>query len=314
MTNEVAVITGASSGIGAALAKQLGSKGHQLVLAARREKELKEVAKQAGTRALVVPTDVTRRADVEDLRSRALKEYGHVDVWVNNAGRGITKSVLDLTDQDVDEITSVVLKSVLYGMQAIIPHFQERGRGHLINVSSLLGRVPLVSHRSIYSAAKSGVNVITANARMDLKAKYFFFQAEVGIRGHCVTGVQTCALPICFDREEVAVFKSRSYRNFLAVETADLDGAGHGKIFASYYIEGFKRARTLVLEYAQGALKEVAHVDGFVRAFERMDGKRALLWQDISMAKELHIRTPEPVVYKDKKYTGSGPIKLVRAL
>src|SRR5438094_5638690 len=172
MTNEVTVITGASSGIGAALAKQLGSKGHQLVLAARREKELKEVAKQAGTRALVVPTDVTRRADVEALRSRALEEYGHVDVWVNNAGRGITKSVLDLTDRDVDEITAVVLKSVLYGMQAIIPHFQERGRGHLINVSSFLGRVPLVSHRSIYSAAKSGVNVLTANARMDLMAKY----------------------------------------------------------------------------------------------------------------------------------------------
>src|SRR6266480_2528895 len=138
MTNEVTVITGASSGIGAALAKQLGSKGHQLVLAARREKQLKEVAKQAGTRALVVPTDVTRRADVEELRSQALKEYGHLDVWVNNAGRGITKSVLDLTDQDVDDITSVVLKSVLYGMQAIIPHFQERGRGHLINVSSRL--------------------------------------------------------------------------------------------------------------------------------------------------------------------------------
>ena len=57
-------------------------------------------------------------------------------------------------------------------MQAIIPHFQERGRGHLINVSSLLGRVPLVSHRSIYSAAKSAVNVMTANARMDLKVKY----------------------------------------------------------------------------------------------------------------------------------------------
>src|SRR5437660_4820132 len=114
MTNEVTVITGASSGIGAGLAKHLGSKGHQLVLAARREKELK----------------------------------------------------------DVDEITSVVLKSVLYGMQAIIPHFQERGRGHLINVTARLERVPPVSPRSIYSAAKSGVNVLTSNARMDLKAKY----------------------------------------------------------------------------------------------------------------------------------------------
>ena len=172
MTNEVTVITGASSGIGAALARQLGSKGHRLVLAARREKELKEVAKQAGTRALVVPTDVKRRSDVENLRSQALEEYGHVDVWVNDAGRGITKSVMDLTNQDFDEITGVVLKSVLYGMQVIIPHFQQRGRGHLINISSFLGRIPLVSHRSIYSAAKSGVNVLTANARMDLKANY----------------------------------------------------------------------------------------------------------------------------------------------
>src|SRR5438270_173518 len=109
MTNEVTVITGASSGIGAALAKQLGSKGHQLVLAARREKELEEVAKQAGKRALVVVTDVTRRGDVERLRSRALQEYGHVDVWVNNAGRGITKSVMDLTAEEVaSKISSLI--------------------------------------------------------------------------------------------------------------------------------------------------------------------------------------------------------------
>ncbi len=79
---------------------------------------------------------------------------------------------MNLTDSDLDEIIAVVLKSVVYGMQAIIPHFQERGEGHLINVSSFLGRVPLVSHRSVYSAAKSGVNVLTANARMDLLAKY----------------------------------------------------------------------------------------------------------------------------------------------
>ncbi len=172
MTEKVTVITGASSGIGAALAVQLGKKGHGLVLAARRETELKEIASKAGTKSLVVRTDVTRRAEVERLRDQAIREFGHVDVWVNNAGRGITKPVLSLTDQDIDDIVSVVLKSVVYGMQAIVPHFIERGHGHLINVSSFLGRVPLVSFRSIYSAAKSGVNVLTANARVDLKAKY----------------------------------------------------------------------------------------------------------------------------------------------
>jgi len=172
MTGKVTVITGASSGIGAALATRLGEKGHDLVLAARREDKLNQVASHVKTKALVVRTDVTRRNEVERLRDLAIKEYGHVDVWVNNAGRGITRPVMNLTDSDLDEIIAVVLKSVVYGMQAIIPHFQERGEGHLINVSSFLGRVPLVSYRSVYSAAKSGVNVLTANARMDLLAKY----------------------------------------------------------------------------------------------------------------------------------------------
>src|SRR2546425_2188484 len=170
--SKVTVITGASSGIGAALAKQLGSKGHHLVLAARREDELNRVATETGAQTLVVKADVTRRLDVERIRDRAIEEFGHVDVWVNNAGRGITKPVMELTDREVDEIVAVVLKSVLYGAQTIIPHFQERGQGHLINVSSFLGRVPLASYRSIYSAAKAGVNVLTANLRMDLKTRY----------------------------------------------------------------------------------------------------------------------------------------------
>ena len=172
MTEKVTVITGASSGIGEALAKHLGAKGHRLVLGARRENELKRVAGGIGSNAIPVRTDVTRRKDVEHLKDVALERFGRVDVWVNNAGRGITKSVMELTDQEFDEIVAVVLKSVFYGMQAIVPHFQERGQGHLINVSSFLGRVPLISYRSIYSAMKSAVNVLTANLRVDLKAKY----------------------------------------------------------------------------------------------------------------------------------------------
>src|SRR5438445_4676114 len=172
MNEKVTVITGASSGIGEALAKQLGAKGHRLVLGARRENELKRVAGGIGSNAIPVTTDVTRRKDVEHLKDVALKKHGQVDVWVNNAGRGITKTVMELTDQEFDEIIDVVLKSVFYGTQTIVPHFQERGEGHLINISSFLGRVPLVSNRSIYSAAKSAVNVLIANLRVDLKAKY----------------------------------------------------------------------------------------------------------------------------------------------
>ncbi len=172
MTSNVIVITGASSGIGAALAKRWGADGHRLVLAARREPLLRKVAAETGSEAIPVVTDVTRRRDVERLRDVALERFGHVDVWVNNAGRGASHVVMDLTDEDVQDILDVVVKSVLFGMQAIIPQFQERGAGHLINVSSFMGRVPLATYRSIYSAAKSAVNVLTANLRMDLRAKY----------------------------------------------------------------------------------------------------------------------------------------------
>ena len=163
------VITGASAGIGAALARHLGRQGHQLVLAARREPELERVAAECGTAAEVVVADVRRRADVERLRDAALRRFGHVDVWVNNAGRGITRAVLDLSDDDVDEMMAVNVKSALYGMQAIVPHFQERGEGHLINVSSFLGRVPFVAVRSAYNAAKHALNALTANLRMELR-------------------------------------------------------------------------------------------------------------------------------------------------
>src|SRR5204863_9944393 len=93
MTGKVVVITGASSGIGAALTRQLASQGHQLVIAARRAGELKQVASETGSKAIAVVTDVTRRRDRENLRDFALKKHGHIDVWANNAGRGITKTV-----------------------------------------------------------------------------------------------------------------------------------------------------------------------------------------------------------------------------
>jgi short-subunit dehydrogenase len=169
---KVIVITGASGGIGAALARELGKAGHRLVLAARRREELERVAREAAEDALAVPTDVTRREEVERLRDRALEACGRIDVWVNNAGRGISKRVLELTDADFDEMMTVNVKSALYGLQAVVPHFQQRGSGHLINVSSFLGRVPLVPIRSAYNAAKAALNALTANLRVDLKAEH----------------------------------------------------------------------------------------------------------------------------------------------
>src|SRR5947207_6674007 len=153
------------------MARRLGRDGNKLALAARRADLLQQVAHESAPDAIAVTADVTRREDVERLRDEALRAFGAIDVWINNAGRGISRSVLELTDDDIDQMMLVNVKSALYGMQAIVPHFIERGRGHLINISSFLGRVPIAAHRSAYNAAKAALNALTANLRADVAGK-----------------------------------------------------------------------------------------------------------------------------------------------
>jgi NADP-dependent 3-hydroxy acid dehydrogenase YdfG len=166
------VITGASSGIGAALAEQLARRGDRLVLVARREAELHRVATACGPLALPVVADVTVRDDVQRVVRSALERFDHIDVWVNNAGRGITRMPSELTEEDVDDMVRVNVKSVLYGMQEVLPHFKARGAGHVITSSSMLGRIPMAPMRSVYSAAKHMVNSLTANFRTEVRATH----------------------------------------------------------------------------------------------------------------------------------------------
>ena len=192
--DKVIVITGASSGIGAATSKLLGSKGDSLAICARREKEIHRVAEESGPNAMAVVADATRRADIERLRDAAIRRFGHIDVWINNAGRGIHRKVMELKDEDFDQIMAINVKSALYGMQAIIPHFQERGQGHLINISSFLGRVPYVPMRSAYYAAKAALNALTANLRVDLKSTHPGIHVSVVMPGVVTTAFAANAM------------------------------------------------------------------------------------------------------------------------
>jgi NADP-dependent 3-hydroxy acid dehydrogenase YdfG len=169
MKDRVVVITGASAGIGAALAELVAMRGGRPVLVARGADRLKQVAARCGAGALPVVADVTRRVDVQRILAESVARHDHVDVWVNNAGRGITRPVSELTDEDLDEMMSVNVKSVLYGVQAVLPHFRARGVGHIINISSVLGRLPMAPIRSAYAAAKHALNGLTANLRMELR-------------------------------------------------------------------------------------------------------------------------------------------------
>ena len=166
---KVVVITGASSGIGAALAELLASRGDSVVLVARRADALHAVAKRCGAKADTIVADVTRRADVKRVVREAIQHYGHIDVWVNNVGRGISRPPSQLTDDDIDAMITSNVKTALYGMQEVLPHFMEQNAGHVINISSMLGRLAYSLPRTAYTGSKHFLNSLTTNFRQEIQ-------------------------------------------------------------------------------------------------------------------------------------------------
>jgi NADP-dependent 3-hydroxy acid dehydrogenase YdfG len=160
------IVTGASSGIGAATARLLHLAGAHPVLAARRADRLAELSDELGG-ALAVPTDVTDRAAVQRLVDAALERYGRVDGLVNNAGVALHEPLEAL---DLDEFTDVLklnVVSVVGVTQAVLPALRAAGRGRIVNVSSGTTRMVLPGVGA-YAATKSAVNMLSAVWRAEL--------------------------------------------------------------------------------------------------------------------------------------------------
>jgi len=166
------VITGASGGIGASAAEALARRGAALVLVARRREALDAVAVRCGEPTRVIVADVSRRAEVRRVVTETIAAFGRIDVWINNVGQGITRQPSELTDEDIDQMMNMNVKSALYGMQEVLPHFKSRNEGHVINVSSMLGRTPYVVARSAYCGAKHFLNALTATFRAEVQATH----------------------------------------------------------------------------------------------------------------------------------------------
>ena len=194
MKDKVIVITGASMGIGAAVAGACVRRGAKVVLAARGVANLSTVAGPLGESALVVPADVTRREDNELIRDRAIARFGGIDVWINNAGRGISRMVSELTDDDIDQMITVNVKSVVYGIQAVLPHLRQRKAGQIITVSSGLSRFPFAPQRSAYSASMAAVNLVMASLRVELRDAFPDIHVTTVIPGVVATDFGTNAL------------------------------------------------------------------------------------------------------------------------
>jgi len=170
---KVAIITGASSGIGMETAFALVRRGYAVVLAARREDRLGQVADRCreiapGAAVEVVVTDVSDRSAVECLVSGAVEEFGRVDVMVNNAGAGMFGRVHELPESDMRELFEVNFYGVLYGCQAVAPIMIARRSGHIFNVSSVIGKRGTPFHGA-YCATKFAVCGLTDSMRVELK-------------------------------------------------------------------------------------------------------------------------------------------------
>jgi len=177
----VLIVTGASSGIGAAVAKQFAREGYRVVLAARRIERLESMADEieaGGGQALVVQTDLFQFEDIQNLVAATISQYGQVDVLVNNAGFGRLKWLEQLDpDKDIQAQLQINLTATILVAREVLPHMIERRSGHIINMASLGGFVATPTYTT-YSASKFGVRGFTEALRR-----------EVGVYGIHVTGV-----------------------------------------------------------------------------------------------------------------------------
>lgn len=168
---KVAVITGASSGIGRATALEFSKKGYSVVLAARRVRELEDVAEECrthGVSALPVALDTSDDQAVHQLGQLSVQTFGHVDVWVNNAGVYIAGKFEDTPLADMRRLIDVNFFGYVHGSQAALSLFRGQGFGTLINVSSVNASAPQ-PYVGVYSASKAAVRALDESLRMELR-------------------------------------------------------------------------------------------------------------------------------------------------
>lgn len=163
LDGRVAVVTGASRGLGRAMALALAEAGADLALAGRAKPDLEETAHQVerlGRRALVVPTDVRVLAEVEALVARALADLGRLDILVNNSGVAHVAPLAEMPPQEWERMLDTNLTGVFNGCRAAAPHFLAAKRGKVINIASVMAAVGLSGYTS-YAATKGGVVAFT---------------------------------------------------------------------------------------------------------------------------------------------------------
>jgi NADP-dependent 3-hydroxy acid dehydrogenase YdfG len=169
ISGKVVAITGASSGIGEATARLLAERGAAVALGARRTERLDTIAgelRSRGAAAITCRTDVTRRADLDQLVTRTVDEFGRIDVLVSNAGISKIGPMADLDTDAWSAMIDVNLGGVLNGIAAVLPAFQRQGRGHLVTTVSTAG-LKITPTMAVYGGVKNAVRTILEGLRQE---------------------------------------------------------------------------------------------------------------------------------------------------
>ncbi|GEP82251.1 short chain dehydrogenase [Staphylococcus kloosii] len=182
LNGKVAVITGASSGIGAGIAQAFAQQQMNVVLGGRNEQRLKEVASsiqedtQVQVRTFVV--DVTKNDEVNNLVNFAQEQFGKIDVLVNSAGQMLSSAVTDGDVDAWDTMLDVNVKGMLYGINAVLPKFLAQSSGHIINIASISG-FEVTKQSTLYSMTKTAVHTLTQGLEKEL--------AKTGVRATSIS-------------------------------------------------------------------------------------------------------------------------------
>jgi len=169
MTQKVILITGASSGIGAGIARELAKTDAILLLGARRESRLAALAEELqfnGAEVAIKALDVTRREEVTQFVEYALERWGRVDVMINNAGIMPLSPMASLRVEEWDQMIDVNIKGVLYGIASVLPTMLAHQRGHIINIASI-GALAVSPTAAVYCATKFAVRAISDGLRQE---------------------------------------------------------------------------------------------------------------------------------------------------
>ncbi len=171
LDGKVAVVTGASSGIGEAAVRALAAEGAAVVAGARRKERLDglvdEVTRDGG-KAIAVECDVTDEEQAHDLVHRAVEEFGRIDILVNNAGVMLLSTVGKGLSDQWRQMFEVNVMGLLYATDAAIGHMKEQGSGHLVNISSVAGRKVTRDSSGVYAGTKHAVGAISEGLRQEL--------------------------------------------------------------------------------------------------------------------------------------------------